>query len=182
MVDEIAWYKDPMVLARPDRAMRFFPTASMTVHSQLNSVMRFVVYYSVILVLATGNFRYTLFIALGAILSAMVGELAFKDKKHRANDDGGLHEPWFMPGKEACTRPTLDNPHMNFNLFDARDRAPACKPWNEDAVAVAGEPRMDSPFQKRVDRFYTMPCTTATNDQKGFAEWLYGSMPGKGNA
>lgn len=170
MVDEKAWYKDPSVLMRPDRALRFFPAASMTVHAQLNCVMRFVMYYSAILVAVTGNARYALFIALGAILTAMVGELAFRDKS------GG--EPWTWGG-QACTRPTPDNPHMNFGLYDARDRAPACKPWNEDANAAAGVPRMDSPFQKRIDRFYTMPCTTAVNDQKGFAEWLYGSMPGK---
>jgi hypothetical protein len=119
------------------------------------------------------NPRHLAVAALGALVTALICEFAYtgKDEAFRSTDEEAV----------GCVPPVTDNPHMNFRAFDARDRAPACKPWNVEAevMAAAGEPIQDSPFQKPLDRFYTMPCTTAANDQSGFAQWLYGSMPGK---
>lgn len=173
MMAERIWYKAPSEFFADGRALKFFPTASMTVHAQLNAILRFIVYYSILMVAATGNVRHLLIAALGAALSAVVAEVAYKGRDETFRSSSGADT--------GCVAPSVDNPHMNFRVFDPRDRAPACKPWFvEDAtVAAAGEPMQDSPFQKPFDRFYTMPCTTSHNDQKGFAEWLYGSMPGK---
>lgn len=170
---ERVWYRAPEELFAGGRAMKFFPSASMTVHTQLNSILRFCIYYSLIMVALTMNPRHIAIAVLGALMTAIVGEFAYKDRGEtfRSSDEEVVE----------CVSPTTDNPHMNFRAFDARDRAPACKPWNveNDVAASAGEPLQDSPFQKPFDRFYTMPCTTAANDQTGFANWLYGSMPGK---
>ena len=156
------------------RALRFFPTESMTVYAQLNSIMRFCLYYSIIMAVLTRNPRHIMVTALAAIGTAIVSEMAYKGRGegYRSSDEDNSVE---------CTKPTVDNPHMNFCAFDDRDRSQACKRWNvEDKVLMAaGEPIQDSPYQKSFDRFYTMPSTTAANDQTGFANWLYGSMPAK---
>lgn len=155
------------------RALRFFPTASMPVHAQLNAIFRFCLYYSLIMTVLTMNARHMIIAALAGIMTVLIAEVAYKDKgaSYQSGDED----------KEPCRKPEVDNPYMNFQPFDERDRAHACKPWNvnEKINVAAGEPIQDSPYQRPFDRFYTMPCTTATNDQAGFAEWLYGSMPAK---
>lgn len=169
---ERIWYQAPEDVFKRSRAFRFFPTSSMTVQAQLNAILRFCVYYSAIMMALTMNPRHILVAVLAAVMTFMVNEVAYKDRTET-----------FGPGSDEteCVKPTVDNPHMNFRAFDSRERAPACKPWNVDALvtAAAGEPVQDSPFQRSADRVYTMPCTTAANDQTGFAKWLYGSMPGK---
>lgn len=170
---ERVWYRAPRDLFEGDNALKFFPTSSMTVHSQLNAILRFCIYYSVIMTVLTTNPRHLLVALFGAALTALVSEIAYNGR-----EDAFRHDTSEVP---TCVQPSVDNPYMNFRAFDARDRRPACKPWNveQDISAAAGEPIQDSPFQKPFDRFYTMPCTTAANDQSGFANWLYGSMPGK---
>jgi Family of unknown function (DUF5762) len=170
---ERVWYRAPEQMFVGKRSLRFFPTSSMTVHTQLNSILRFCIYYSAIMVALTMNPRHLLVAVLGAVITAVVSEVAYagRDETFRSSSEE----------RAECVAPTVDNPHMNFRPFDERDREPACKPWNvdEQVTASAGEPIQDSPFQKSFDRFYTMPCTTAVNDQTGFANWLYGAMPGK---
>lgn len=171
---ETAWYRAPSDLFSGKRALKFFPTASMDVHAQLNSIVRFFVYYSIIMVILTRNPRHLLVAVLGAILTAIVSEFAYKPKGEKFDSSSPTDA-------DGCVRPTVDNPHMNYRVFDPRDRSQACKPWQvKQQTAIAeGTPLQDSPFQKSFDRFYTMPCTTAVNDQRGFADWLYGSMPTK---
>jgi len=172
-MSEQVWYRAPEQLFSRERILKFFPSASMTVYSQLNAILRFCVYYSLIMIALTRNVRHGMVAVLGAVVTAGIGEFAYKgrDETFLSSDED----------TQECVAPTVDNPYMNFRAFDVRDRAPACKPWNveNETIAAAGEPIQDSPFQKPFDRFYTMPCTTAANDQTGFANWLYGSMPAK---
>lgn len=171
---ETIWYRAPSQMFSGRRALLFFPTASMTVHAQLNAIMRFCVYYSLAMVALTMRPQHLLVAVLGAIVTVVISEIAYKGKGSDFSSTETLAD-------KTCYAPDVDNPHMNFRVFDPPDKAPACKPWDVEhaTTAAAGEPLQDAPYQKPFDRFYTMPSTTVTNDQKGFAEWLYGSMPGK---
>ena len=172
---EQIWYKDLAGLFQPKYAMRFFPTGSMPVVSQLNSVFRFCVYYAIIMVILTQNARHALVILGGAMFTAAVREFAYKGGSVTVSElrDG-------RP-KNKCTAPTEENPYMNRRVFDSPDDAPACKQWamGTKSEDVMGEPIQDSPFQRPMNRFYTMPNTSSTNRQREFANWLYGNMPSK---
>lgn len=156
--------------------MRFFPSASMSVSSQLNAIFRFCVYYSIIVFLFTRDVRHWVVAALGALATVAIQELAYSSKDN-ANGEAFSTE-------RACVRPTFENPMMNFRVYDNPLRSEACKQWNvhDEASLALGEPLQDTPFQKSPDRFYTMPSTTAHGDQDGFAKWLYGNMPSKKQA
>ena len=173
-MSETIWYRAPGDLFSGGRAKKFFPTASMAVHSQLNAIVRFCIYYSLLMIMFTRNPRHLIIALLAGSMTFIVSEFAYTGK-------GETYLSGDSENAEECTTPTVDNPYMNFRAFDDRDRPRACKPWNvkDRSLVAAGEPVQDSPYQKPFDRFYTMPCTTATNDQHGFATWLYGSMPAK---
>jgi hypothetical protein len=92
-----------------------------------------------------------------------------------------------------CTKPTIDNPFMNYTVGDQiknPKRNPACsidlkikkdiiknfyKDY-KDPYQTPFEEMFKNKFKPSDRNFYTMPVTTATNDQKGFAEKLYGTI------
>lgn len=169
---ETVWYKDLPGFLQGRRKLRFFPTATMTVHAQLNAIMRLCLYYSIIMIVLTRKVHHAFVTVAAGLITALVSEVAY----------GGRSDAFVSgPVTLDCVDPTVDNPHMNFNVFDPPDRARACPPWRaKRATEVAmGAPMQDTPFQNSFNRFYTMPVTTAQSDQKGFAEWLYGTMPAK---
>lgn len=175
---EIIWYRDPSSFFRHARWTKFFPTSSMTTSSQLNAVLRFCIYYSVIMISLTKNVRHLAVGVGGAAVTAAINELAYK---------GGRREVFFSDKdrpSNKCEQPSADNPYMNRRAFDSNDKPPACKQWamGTKSEDVMGEPIQDSPFQRPFNRFYTMPVTTPTNSQNEFANWLYGSMPSKADA
>lgn len=173
---ERMWFKDPSSMFSSRNAGKFFPVASMSVHAQLNSIMRFCTYYSVLMVLLTRNVRHAIVAVIAAVATWIISEVAYKRR-----DEPFLFEE--SRPTRTCVMPTTDNPHMNFNVFDPADRSPACAPWRVEAetdLAKGSSMVTESPFSgNSFDRFYTMPSTTAVNDQTGFAQMLYGSMPAK---
>ena len=95
--------------------------------------------------------------------------------------------------EKICTKPTIDNPFMNFTVGDQiknPKRLPACSIdlqikkdiiknfYNEfkDPYQEPFNQMFKNKFKPSDRSFYTLPVTTASNDQKGFAESLYGNM------
>jgi hypothetical protein len=64
MVREIFWLKDPANLFGKDTWTRFVPVDSMTVPEALNAVVRFTVYFGILITLITGETNYLLFIPI----------------------------------------------------------------------------------------------------------------------
>ena len=59
------WYDDASILINQDYIGAFIPTNNMTQNEKLNSIMRFGLYLSLILILMTANTNY-IFIMIGA--------------------------------------------------------------------------------------------------------------------
>jgi hypothetical protein len=177
MTEQI-WFKDPAVLFAPDQWSRFVPTKSMTTVQALNAVVRFSVYFSVILFLATQITGYLL--AIPAVMGATV--LLFTLFPH-----GRVLETFKadVSGKQY-TMPTAANPFMNPLLTEITD--------NPDRLDAAPVIRRDvqagimKSFQQTSDiymdtsdlfdqasaimPFHTLQSATIPNDQDGFLKWL----------
>lgn len=147
----------------------------MSVAGQLNAIFRFCAYYAVIMVALTKNLKHAFSVLVGAMFTYAVQELAYDGGK------GDLSDSADGVPRNKCTEPTKDNPYMNLRVFDPNDKSPACKQWamGTKSEDVMGEPIQDSPFQRPINRFYTMPNTQSASKQSEFARWLYGGMPSK---
>jgi Family of unknown function (DUF5762) len=177
MTEQI-WFKDPAVLFAPGHWSQFVPTKSMSTVQALNAVVRFSVYFSVILFLATQISGYLL--AIPAVMGATV--VLFTLFPH-----GRVLETFkaAVSGKKY-TMPTAANPFMNPLLTEITD--------NPDRLDAAPVIRRDvqagimKSFQQTTDiymdtsdlfdqataimPFHTLQSATIPNDQDGFLKWL----------
>lgn len=171
------WYKDPRGFLTPDNVLRFFPIHGMSLNEQLNSIVRFALYFTILVILVARKFTaiYFLFfvMALTAFVSSSVTERLTSDVSQSI----------------GAVVPTVDNPFMNILWSDYKDnptRDPA-----DDVLKPSIKTAMDQTFSSDLYRdandifnkqasdrqFYTTPITTIPNDQQGFAEWLYYTKP-----
>jgi len=188
------WYEDPMVLLDADEMWNIVPSGHEDTTSQTNAIMRFALYFTVILVLVRRSVD---------ALFALVVAGAFTYVLHRSHEDEDAHREELMErldvqktrpgesasGEAACVRPTRDNPFMNVMLTDLKDfpnRPSACHP-NHKAVKKNIDKHFSHNLFRDVDdafgrstssrQFYTMPSTTVPNDRDALARWLYQTPP-----
>ena len=193
--NELIWYEDPRGFLRDDRIARFVPETNTTIAAQLNAVMRFAVYLSIVVAV----YRRSIMPAI-AILStaAAVTYVLGKADAERGKDDRERMDALDLrvdpATRQLCTRPTIDNPYMNLLLSDYKrfpDRPQACDMTQVEVGDRAEELSAhnlyvdsDDVYGRRASstsQFYTMPSTTLPNDQSAFADWLYRpSPPGRG--
>jgi hypothetical protein len=168
------WYRAESPRAVLADWYRFIPHSTMTQADQLNSIVRFGAYYSLIMVVLTRDIRHVWMFALCALLSVIVSESSLRKTSNSETFERDLR------GTE-CTAPTLDNPMMNHRPYEDVGRPEACKQWNVGDLsdAAVGKVRSDGKRGQNVDRFYTMPSTTGLSDQGKDADFLFGTMPGK---
>jgi len=185
MDKETIWFKDPQNLITKENFLKFFPTSDMSYTEQINSIVRFGIYLTIILVLFRNN--YKVFYILVAILLVSYAMYVVDSKKKQERRDYYTKNDLVLSKKtnKVCKKPTVDNPFMNRNLlskYDPNIDKEACDIDNE----AIKEDILDN-FNKKLYRsaddifmnhasdrqFYTMPNTDIVPDQKAFAEWLY---------
>lgn len=182
------WYRDPVGFLRGGNAAFFLPTQSDTLTEQLNAVMRFAIYFTLVLLLVRRDANL-LFVAVvvGALTYVIYESHATEqNKKQSTMEHLQLARE---PDGSVCTRPTRDNPFMNVTndqITDFPNRPAAC-PITRGDVEAAAEKEFSHNLYRDVEdvagrytssrQFYTMPSTTIPNDRTTFAEWLYKTGP-----
>ena len=171
------WIEDPVkVLLDPNRAMEFLPVIGQDAvladrDEQLNSLMRFAIYFAIVMVLI-GRVNAAVF----AIIVAGSMTLALS-RKQKSKED-------FAEGD--CRGPKEDNPFMNPMPYDDPTISGACDVDDPDVrrrQTLLFEENLykdvsDVFASQASDRqYYTVPVTTVPNDQTGFARWLYDNGP-----
>ena len=175
MATETFWYSDPSVLFNKHSWSKFVPTAKMPVPDALNSVVRFSVYLSVLLVLTTMQPWYLMIVPLVMAITIFLNGYFPTAKK--------ITEQFVSSYVgDDTTRPTPDNPFMNPSLVDIHDspaRPPAAEITRKDirdevntAFAQTSNLYMDtgdafSTVQAQRN-FYTVP----EDDHEGLLKFL----------
>lgn len=181
-MSEHIWFKDPSVLFAPDTWNKFVPTKSMSTTEALNSVVRFSVYFSVILFFATGVSGYIL--AIPAVMASTI-------VLHTLFPNGKTLETFLNKAAEGkFTMPTAANPFMNPLLTEIQDdpNRPDAAPTNRKDVKA----EIYKAFQKTSDiymdttdifdqaqamrTFHTIQSATIPNDQDRFLKLLAKGM------
>ena len=172
MVD--VWTKNPQVLLSKDNLQYFIPTEDMTYIEKINAITRFIIYGSFLLFLVRGESLILLLPIVSMIIIYFLVSwgLGIDELKESFNNEK----------KSECTSPTLNNPFMNVMITDSRNREVACNYTEETKNQI--EDAFNSNLYKDTNdlfgrnnsqrQFYTTPNTSIPNNQKEFANWLYG--------
>ncbi len=150
----------------------FYPKKNMTHIEKSNALMRLSIYYSILLIIFKLDSSWLSISLLLVVLSIFIGK-----------------SENFVLDSDKCTKPTQNNPYMNFTLGDHinnPNKPKACKLTDdirkEELTYFRKNINGDSVINKfdlysrnNNDRhFYTMPSTTLVNDQQQFAQYLFG--------
>lgn len=180
------WYKDPKdFVLNPDTIIEIIPNKRMTLAQQLNCMMRFMLYFSIIVYLIKKDYLVIFVLIFVAIVTALIYESKFNLK----NDKIEAFSKLGVSPDGTCVLPTKDNPFMNVSYLDYNDfpnRPPACNLNNKlvkeelnDILEASCFRDVDDVFSRKMNdrQFYTNPSTTIPNDQEAFAKWLYQTPP-----
>lgn len=196
---EPIWYSDPVgvILGNGSnrRYLEFIPTQRMTFAAQLNAVVRFALYFCLIVFAAKRSVG--VFFILFAVL-AITATMYHFDTNTNANASSSISSsissisnPQRRRSSADCSRsPSRDNPFMNpvygagaeAMRANAQQACDAMKPSVKANIAA----KYGSSLVTSVDdlwqtagsnrQFYTVPCTDVCSDQGRFASWLYSDV------
>lgn len=182
MSQEQIWTKNPSVLFSPGSFQKFVPTKDMDVPTALNAIVRFTVYFSILLFAGTGKQEYLLAIPFVLVVTIIFSVL-FPNTRDLVETFKVASD--VVVGKKY-THPTPENPFMNPLLTeigdnpDRPDAAPITsqkvKKEIEEAFAQTSELHMDT--SDRFDQaqalrtFHTLQSATIPTDQDGFLKFL----------
>jgi hypothetical protein len=181
-MSEQLWVNDPSILFSAQTWQKFVPTKDMDVPAALNSVVRFTVYFAVLLYVGSGKTSYLL-----AIPFVLVLTIIFSKVFPTTRD---LVETFITPSKvvelKRYTSPTAENPFMNVLLTEIGD-----DPNRPDAAPITSnkvKKQVQKAFQQTSDiymdtsdrfdqtqamrTFHTLQSSTVPNNQDGFLEFL----------
>ena len=186
------WYRDLVNFFDMNNALVLYPTSDMVYSEKLNSIMRMVLYASIILYSLLNDSKvFVMLIVVGVIIYIMYelddNKEAFERDRYAkyrgeeddmyATEDNVEHE---------CTQPTRENPFMNVTMNEYAEnpkRGRACKmtkkvnEYIDDYFNDNLYRSVDDIYNKNASerQYYTMPVTEIPNKQHEFAQWLYGN-------
>jgi hypothetical protein len=185
------WYKDIVNFFDINNVLVLYPSSEMEYSEKLNSIMRVVLYITIILYSLMNDTKvFILLIIVGAVVYLMYEVEENKEKYLEKDRYARYDKDEYMKETETynrvCTQPTKDNPFMNVTMNEYQEnpkRGKACKIdkkvneyindyFNEDLYRS-----VDDIYNKNASerQYYTMPVTEIPNNQDKFAQWLYGN-------
>jgi hypothetical protein len=165
------WYTNPRILF--DKYNEFIPYKNLSRVDKINAIARLAIYLFLFIIVGKINKKWLSVPIIILLITCFLG----------VSERFTSIDPKIDP--EACTKPTRNNPFMNFtygDLVTVPDRLGAC-------TYEASKKEMRQEFNKHThidtsdiwgrhisDRqFYTMPNTNIVNNQTEFAQWIFGN-------
>jgi hypothetical protein len=174
---EPLWINDPALLFSKDTWFKFVPMAYMDIPTSLNAVVRFTVYFSILM--AIFDSKYLIAIPVVLILTILAEKVFPHVRTLEAFKSAAA-------SLEHFTRPTPENPFMNPLLTEIQDN-----PNRPDAAPVSSNKvkrEMEKAFQhtseiymdttdrfdmaQAMKTFHTLQSAKIPNDQDGFLKFL----------
>jgi len=185
MKDKI-WFEDPMVFLDVNKLPDFIPLPSMTFVGKLNAIMRFSLYFAILL-LVTQNSPKVMYIPVFVSLFTFGLYKMYENERNEFYSRQMAQNMRYDENKkESCVLPSKNNPFTNILVSDYvlnPTRKPGCK-ITKPSVKKMAEDEFSRTLYMDVDdiwstnsssrMFYQTPIQTIPNDQGKFAQWLYG--------
>ena len=191
------WFKDISILYNKNYLLEIIPKKEYDFSRKLNAVVRFAIYYSILLYIFKRDGNILCFPFITIVITVFL----HRTNRDETNDDAmkGLMsskghtsiediDAMIMDiNKDVFREPDDDNPMMNQNTFDLYENKKAVPTYNNPGMKRKVEETLDSGiFKDSNDLFnrrnsqrqwYTMPNTEAMNKQTEFAKWCYMTPP-----
>jgi len=191
------WFKDISILYNKNYLLEIIPKKEYDFSRKLNAVVRFAVYYSILLYIFKRDGNILCFPFITIVITVFL----HRTNRDETNDDAmkGLMsskghtsiediDAMIMDiNKDIFREPDDDNPMMNQNTFDLYENKKAVPTYNNPGMKRKVEETLDNGiFKDSNDLFnrrnsqrqwYTMPNTEAMNKQTEFAKWCYMTPP-----
>lgn len=187
-MEEPFWGDRIQVLLDREKLNEFIPKKGMGENQIYNSIVRFSMYLSILLVILNNNLNYIGIVILALLFTYLhkyhLNNVSVIKESDVTKQNVNREDFQLELEDEMCRKPTKDNPFMNrLPTDELTDLKPACPItpnvkenidtlFNEDF-----ESQMEHIYNPLINQraFHTMPSTTATYDQKSFRDWLYKS-------
>lgn len=174
------WFEQPSIIFDLNRLSEFFPNEKMNYNEKLNSILRFSIYLSILLMLVKNSYLYVYICIAVAVLTYL---LYLQNKKTKKEEFKLYGTTGNNNQKKDYSLPTKENPFMNMLLSDIKYN-PTHKAYkHDDNIRQNMEKNFNHNLYKDIGdvfnkdhsqrQYYTMPSTTLPNEQGKFANWLY---------
>ena len=185
------WYNQINIMYDKNYLFEIFPVKEYDIVRKLNAVLRFSIYYSIIVFLYNRNtniFAVPLITALVTFFiwkknaSVQINNLdtQLRNNNNISND--------IVSGKHnlGCSLPTKDNPFMNTPFFDVsadKELPQSCTSYDNKGIQRKIEKEFDKGLYRNYTdifgkensqrQFFSVPGRGGVPDQSSFAHWLY---------
>jgi len=172
------WYENVHGFIDVKNLKKFFPTSDMSDEEKLNSILRFTIYFTLVLYMIQKNIKTLYLIPLVALLTFFI-------HKHSDNDDIKEDYEQVQFKADTCTKPKQTNPFMNVLINEYNENPERKEACNIESKKTKKNMKryFEHDLYRNVDdiygrdasfrQFYTTASTTIPNDQEAFAKWLY---------
>jgi len=177
-MNTVFWYDDINIIFNKDKLLEFIPQNNLTLEEKLNSIVRFGIYFSILMTLLKKDYRY-MYVALLVMGVTYIVYLKYKETFKNKDEELKMEEKL---NNLECDKPKDNNPLMNTLLTDDfKTKKQACTITKEISKDIDNKfysklyASGDNLYNGRIDQrqFYSMPNTQVPNNQGDFAKWLY---------
>jgi len=185
------WMNNVSILLHKDSMFEIIPTTSFDLNRKLNSVFRFSIYFSILSFAIYKKNSAFCFPFIVMLITIYIFKYSGGEKDD--NSDNKIEESiqdktdpsLILQNKnDNCIIPKQNNPFMNLSMFDiSKNKKPGCLSYDNEGIKDEIDTIFDEGLYKdptdiysnnnSQNRFYTMPNTKPSNDQKKFGDWLY---------
>lgn len=196
------WYSQPEILYDRNYIFEFFPSKEQDLPRKLNSLLRFSIYYAIIMYSYNKNTNIFAIPIITCLLTIMIWrkntpiqvDQFMTNLRNDVDMNGDMNKgmnsiPELVTLKEmdiGCTLPNKDNPFMNTPFFDVaadKELPKACNSYDNKGIQRKIEKEFDKGLYRNYTdifgkensqrQFFTVPGRQGIPDQSSFAHWLY---------
>jgi len=186
------WSDKISILYDKNFILDIIPKKEYDLNRKLNALLRFTIYYSLIVFLMDTKKKYVLTFIIGMAIFTYLIEYKYKDAfMDKVNNKlmNNTHDMNINDLSSDCRIPTKDNPFMNPLLSDyGTDKSkPACQSYNNKGVQRVTEDYFEEDLYKDVNdifgkensqrQFFSVPGNSVPNDRDTFMKWCYQTPP-----
>jgi len=186
------WFDKFSILYDKKFLFDIIPKKGYDLNRKLNTLLRFTIYYCLIVYLLDTKKTYVLYFILGMALFTYLIQHKYKKAYNEKVNNNLMNNSEDVDIKELsseCRIPTKDNPFMNPLLSDyGTDKSkPACPSYNNKGVQRVTEDFFEDDLYKDVNdifgkensqrQFFSVPGNSVPNDRDTFMKWCYQTPP-----